>query len=84
DDNMNTYIGKPGMVCTEAYIAIGIDKLVDLESSVNLSLYMRTKFARFMHSLAKASQDATAKTFVFVPVLDFSKTWTDEKLYKYF
>lgn len=84
DDNMNTYVGKPGVVCTEAYIAVGIDKVTDAKSSENLSLYMKTKFARFMHSLAKASQDATAKTFVFVPVLDFSKSWTDEKLYKYF
>ena len=84
DDNLNTYIGKPGVVCTEAYIAVGIDKVNDATSCGNLSLYMKTRFARFMHSLAKASQDATAKTFVFVPVLDFSKKWTDEELYKHF
>lgn len=84
DDNLNPYIGKPGVVCTEAYIAVGIDKVNDATSCENLSLYMKTRFARFMHGLAKAGQDATAKTFVFVPVLDFSKSWPDEELYKYF
>lgn len=84
DDNLNTYVGKPNMVCTEAYIAVGIDKVSDANSCVNLSIYMKTKFARFMHSLAKASQDATSKTFIFVPALDFSKRWTDEDLYVYF
>ncbi len=84
DDNLNTFIGKPGMVCTEAYIAIGADKNLDEIKCRNLSTYMRTKFARFMHSLAKASQDATSKTFVFVPVLDFSRRWLDKDLYEYF
>lgn len=45
-----------------------------------------------MHSLAKASQDATAKTYKFVPVQDFTPNsdidWTksipeiDQQLYK--
>ena len=30
----------------------------------------------------KASQDATAKTYSFVPMQDFSKPWADEELYK--
>lgn len=84
DDNLNTFVGKPQMVCTEAYIAIGADKNLDEVKCKNLSMYMKTKFARFMHSLAKASQDATSKTFVFVPVLDFSIKWSDKELYDYF
>ena len=36
--------------------------------------YLRTKFARFFHSLAKASQDATSKTYRFVPLQDFTKS----------
>lgn len=56
---------------------------MDLDESRahNLSNYMRTKFARFLLSMAKTSQHATAKTYCFVPVLDFNKLWTDEKLY---
>ena len=34
-----------------------------------------------MHKLAKSSQDATSKTFAFVPLQDFSKPWTDANLY---
>lgn len=84
DDNLNTFVGKPGMVCTEAYIAIGAEKNLNEEECKNISSYMRTKFVRFMHSLAKASQDATSKTFVFVPVVDFNKNWSDKDLYTYF
>ena len=55
----------------------------DLNESecTNICDYFRTRFARFMHGMAKASHDATAKTFCFVPVQDFSKSWTDEELY---
>ena len=35
-----------------------------------------------MHKLAKSSQDATSKTFAFVPLQDFSRPWTDAELYK--
>jgi site-specific DNA-methyltransferase (adenine-specific) len=35
-----------------------------------------------MHMVAKSSQDATSKTFQFVPLQDFTKPWTDEELYK--
>jgi site-specific DNA-methyltransferase (adenine-specific) len=35
-----------------------------------------------MHRVAKSSQDATSKTFKFVPLQDFTKPWTDEELYK--
>ena len=35
-----------------------------------------------MHRVAKSSQDATSKTFKFVPLQDFSNPWTDEELYK--
>ncbi len=37
-----------------------------------MSQYLTTRFARFMHSLAKASQDATAKTYKFVPLQNFT------------
>lgn len=82
DDNLNTFIGKPGTVCTEAYIMVGIDHIKDESTAKNIAQYLKTKFSRFMHSLAKSSQHATAKTFVFVPVQDFSKSWTDKELYQ--
>ena len=42
------------------------------KQAINASVYMRTKFARFMHSLSKTSHDATSKTYRFVPLQDFT------------
>lgn len=72
DDNLNSFVGNPKTVCTESYIAVGIELNLDEISADNLSKYLKTKFARYFHSLGKASQDATAKTFKFVPLQDFT------------
>ncbi len=82
DDNLNSVIGKPGTVCTESYIIIGINIELNEQQCKSISKYLKTKFARFMHSLAKASQYATAKTYRFIPMQDFNEEWNDEKLYK--
>lgn len=73
DDNLNSFIGKPGTICTESYIVIGADLELNEIESHNLSIYLKTKFVRFLHSLAKSSQDATSKTYKFVPVQDFKE-----------
>lgn len=80
DDNLNAFIGK-NEICTESYIVIGADMGLTEETATNLAAYLRTRFARFCHSLAKASQDATSKTYRFVPVVDFTRVWTDSELY---
>lgn len=82
DDNLNTFIGKPGQICTEAYIMFGYGLVLNENSAKNLAKYFNTKFVRFMHSLAKSSHDAPRSTYRFVPVVDFNEEWTDEKLYK--
>ena len=84
DDNLNTFIGEPGTICTESSIEIGASLSLSETSATNLSAYLRTKFARFMQSLAKVSQDATSKTYRFVPVVDFDKYWSDSQLYELF
>lgn len=82
DDNLNTFVGCPGTICTEAYILVGCGLDLDEQSAQHLAKYFNTKFARFMHGLAKSSHDATRSTYRFVPVVDFNEEWTDEKLYK--
>ena len=92
DDNLNTFIGKPNTICTESYIVVGVTLSLDEHSAKNLSQYLTTKFARFLHSLGKASQDATSKTYKFVPLQDFTANsdidWSksiseiDQQLYK--
>ncbi len=92
DDNLNTFIGEPGTICTETFIMLGFNLKLNYDSATNLSKYFKTKFARFLHSLAKASQHGTAKTYKFVPVQDFTEksdvnwrksiTEIDQQLYK--
>ena len=73
DDNLNTFIGEPNTICTESYIVVGVDLNLDAVSASNLCKYFKTKFARFQHSVGKASQDATSKTYKFVPLQDFTQ-----------
>lgn len=92
DDNLVTMVGKPNVICTESYLLLGVGLELNETSSSNLCKYFKTKFARFMHSLAKAGQDATSKTYHFVPLQDFTEksdiNWSksvkeiDEQLYK--
>lgn len=72
DDNQNTFIGAPYSVCTETFLMAGVGLELNEDSAKNLSNYLRTKFARFLLSLAKSSQHATAKTYRFVPLQDFT------------
>ncbi|MBR1713797.1 MAG: Eco57I restriction-modification methylase domain-containing protein [Treponema sp.] len=92
DDNLVTKLGKPRLICTESYLLLGVGLNLNESSAKNLCKYFTTKFARFMHSLAKASQDATSKTYKFVPLQDFTSKsdidWSqpiseiDRQLYK--
>jgi len=72
DDNLNTFIGKPNTICTESYIVVGVDLELNELSASNISKYFKTKFARFQHSVGKASQDATSKTYKFIPLQNFN------------
>ena len=71
DDNLNAFVCKPNEICTESYLVIGGGHNLNELQCNNICYYFKTRFARFMHGLAKASQDATAKTFCFVPVKIF-------------
>ena len=81
DDNLNAFVGNPNTICTESYLVVGGNLGLNESECKNICLYFKTKFARFMHRMAKSSQDATSKTFTFVPTQDFSRPWTDAELY---
>ena len=81
DDNQNTFVVAPKSICTETFLIAGIDMDLNETSATNLSNYLRTRFARFLLSMAKISQHGTSKTYRFVPTQDFSRAWTDEALY---
>ena len=81
DDNLNAFVVKPKTICTESYLVIGGGRNLSEEQCNNVCIYLKTKFARLMHKIAKSSQDATSKTFQFVPLQDFTRPWTDADLY---
>ena len=69
----------PGEVCTETYVIISsFDNQLYAE---NLYNYLKTKFVRFLILQACSSIMVTKASYIFVPVQDFSKTWSDEQLY---
>ena len=70
---------SPAEVCTESYLCVGrYDNAVEAS---NVEKYLKTKFARFLLLQALTSMNITKDKFSFVPLLDFTMEWTDEKLY---
>jgi hypothetical protein len=92
DDNQNSFVGSPDTICTETFLVIGAKLALNEISAKNLALFLRTKFARFLHSIMKTSQHGTSKTYKFVPIQDFTANsdinWSqsipeiDQQLYK--
>jgi site-specific DNA-methyltransferase (adenine-specific) len=72
-------LAPPNSACTETYLVMGL--FDDAITAANLVSYMETRFFRFLVSLAKITQDGTAKVYQFVPIQNFNEPWTDEKLY---
>jgi hypothetical protein len=72
DDNLNAFVVEPNTICTESYIVVGADLGLNKLSATNLCKYFTTRFTRFLHSIGKAGQDATSKTYRFVPLQDFT------------
>ena len=71
--------GERDMVCSETFLAVG--PFQKKEETVNVSLYMQTKFFRLLVGIRK-NKNMTHKTYSYVPLQDFSHPWTDEMLYK--
>lgn len=73
-------VAGPGTACTESYIVAG---LFDTESEAkNYAIYLRTRFARFLVSLRKPTQDAPKNVYGFIPDLPMDQAWSDAKLYE--
>lgn len=72
-------IAKPNSVCSQSYLYIASH---DEEEAQHIISYIKTKFLRFLVSAMKVTQHAQANVYRFVPIQDFSKTWTDAELYK--
>ena len=70
----------PQTACTETYIVAGV---YDTEQEAKyLAQYLTTRFARFLVSLRKPTQDALRHVYGFIPAIPLNSLWTDEKLYE--
>lgn len=78
-DLIKPIIGQPSTVCSETYIVVG--PFIDEKTARNVESYINTKFFHFMLGLKKITHHTTSKTYSFIPLQDFSKSWTDIELY---
>ena len=72
----------PGTVDTFSYLNIGF---FDTETeAINFRNYMTCKLPRFMMRTTYSSVHISKANFIFVPMLDFTQEWTDQKLYEFY
>lgn len=71
-------VAGPGEIATETYLAVG--PFPDAEQAQNAAQYMSTQFFRFMLTLLRVSQHVTRGVYVYAPLQDFTRGWSDEDL----
>ena len=70
---------KTDEINTETYIDTAV--FDTLNEATNYKNYLCTKFARYLLRQAITSVNVTRECFAFVPMQDFTRSWTDEDLY---
>ena len=72
------YIGETA-VCSQTFLYVAFKTEIEAKNFIS---YLKTRFFRVLVSACKISQHTPSSTYRFVPLQDFSKSWTDEELYK--
>lgn len=78
------FYGEPNSVCSQTYLVIGFDPEkhnFSKEECTNIISYIKTRTFRYLVSIKKKTQNGPRGVYQFVPLQDFSKSWTDEELY---
>jgi len=78
-DVIKPLYSEPNSVCTETYLLVG--PFASKEICLNVQSYINTKFFHFLVTLQKNTQDCMKKVYSFVPLQNFSKSWSDKELY---
>lgn len=79
------FYGEPGSVCSQTYLVIGYDPqtpFLSKKECLNVISYIQTRFFRYLVSIKKKTQNGPRSVYQFVPLQDFSVSWTDEKLFE--
>jgi site-specific DNA-methyltransferase (adenine-specific) len=74
--------GLPNEICTETFLLIGPFK--NKEEMENCYKYLHTNFFRFLLYYGHGTMQVNKEVFTYIPLVDFSKEWDDEKLYNEF
>lgn len=72
-------IAGKNTACTETFLRIG--PFDSEQECKNVKSYIETKFFRCLVG-ARKNKNMTQSTYSFVPIQDFSKSWTDKELYE--
>lgn len=74
-----TEILSPKEICTETYLVVAVSEAE--EEITNIYNYLKTKFVRFLIGQVATTQHLSKQSFAWVPILDFTKPWSDMELY---
>ena len=75
----NPFILLPNQVCTGTYVVLGV--FDELEQAENMLTYIKTKFTRYLIYVTLSGMHLSTRNYMFVPIQDYSKPWTDLELY---
>ena len=74
------FVGEPGSISTETYLAIGpFGSRQEAESALS---YLSCRTTRLLILLRKSSQHVTSRVYGFVPTQSWDRIWTDEMLHE--
>lgn len=73
------FVGTPGTVSSETYLAIG--PFATESEMQSAHSYLLCRLTRFLLLLHKPSQHVTRKVYSFVPKQTWDRSWTDTELY---
>lgn len=76
------FVAGPGETCSVSYIIIG--PFATEKEARSFESYIRTRFCRFVVSLAKPTHNVARGVFRFVPAVPLDREWTDDDLYERF
>ena len=74
------FIGKPDEIHTDSYISFRVNNEDEAKSLLS---YFETKFANYMLSIRKISQDISENTCKWIPLLPLDRIWSDDSVCEY-